>query len=111
MFRIQTANLPPEQQQRLHADFLANERDYLRMRDQLLPRYRGQWVAVSGGQVIAADRDLLKVSEAAAASGGHPYIALVGGEDRTVFRLRLTHFAPKCFTRCSSAGTRYTIAP
>ena len=44
MLRSQTANLSPEQQQRLHADFIANEQAYLRMRDSLLPTHRGQWV-------------------------------------------------------------------
>lgn len=88
MLSTQTANLPPEQRQRLHADFLANERAYLQMRDGLLPRYRGQWVAVQDGQVIAAGTDLLAVTAAAAAVGGHPYIALVGGEEAVVFRVR-----------------------
>lgn len=89
----QTANLPPEQQQRLHADFLANEQTYLHIRDSLLSQYRGQWVAVHDGRVIAASEDLLTVTEAAAASGGHPYIARVGEEDAVVFRVRRAVFA------------------
>lgn len=89
----QTENLPPEQQQRLHADFLANEQAYLQMRDSLLPQYRGQWVAVHDGRVIAAGEDLVTVTEAAAASGGHPYIAKVGEEDAVVFRVRRALFA------------------
>jgi hypothetical protein len=88
MFLTQTSNLPADQRQRLHADFLANEQAYLRLRDSLLPNYRGQWVAVHQGQVIAADKNLLAVTEAAAATGGHPYIALVGGEDTIQFRVR-----------------------
>jgi hypothetical protein len=93
MFRTQTANLPPEQKQRLHADFIANERTYLQMRDSLLSRYRGQWVAVANGKVIASGGNLLRVSEAAAAVGGHPYIALVGAEDQVVFRVRRAEFS------------------
>jgi predicted aspartyl protease len=50
-------------------------------------------VAVHQGQVIAADRNLLAVTEAAAATGGHPYIALVGGEDTIQFRVRRATFA------------------
>jgi predicted aspartyl protease len=91
--KLQTANLPPEQQQRLHADFLANEQTYLHIRDSLLLRYRGQWVAVHDGRVIAAGEDLLTVTEAAAVSGGHPYIARVGEEDAVVFRVRRAVFA------------------
>jgi len=83
-----TNKLPSEQHQRLHADFLANEQAYLRLRGSLLPQFRGQWVAVHGGRVIAAGTDLMSVTEAAASSGGHPYIALVGAEDAVVFRVR-----------------------
>jgi hypothetical protein len=89
----QTARLQPDQRQRLHADFLANEQSYLHMRDSLLSQYRGQWVAIHEGMVIAADTNLLKVTKAAAATGGHPYIALVGAEDTVVFRVRRVAFA------------------
>ena len=88
----QTANLPAEQKQRLHADFLANEQAYLKMRDRLLPGYRGQWVAIHGEQVVASGNDLLAVTEEAAACGGHPYIARVGEEDETVFCIRRAQF-------------------
>lgn len=93
MFANQTSNLAPEQRQRLHADFLANEQTYLRLRDSLLPQYLGQWVAVHDGRVIASGPDLLVVTEAADTTGGHPYIALVGGEDSVVFRVRTVAFA------------------
>jgi predicted aspartyl protease len=54
MLQIHTTNLPQDQQQRVHPDFLANEQAYLHMRDSLLGPYRGQWLAVQGGKVIAA---------------------------------------------------------
>jgi hypothetical protein len=92
MFLSQSSNLPADQRQQLHADFLANEQAYLTMRDGLLPQYRGQWVAVHQGRVIAASTSLLAVTEAAAAAGGHPYIALVGGEDSVQFRVRRATF-------------------
>jgi hypothetical protein len=41
MLRTESANLPPLEQQQLHADFLANEQSYLRMRDSLLATHRG----------------------------------------------------------------------
>src|SRR5262249_49238197 len=93
MFLTQTSNLPADQRQQLHADFLANEQAYLRMRDSLLQQYRGQWVAVHQGRVIAADTNLLAVTEAAAVTCGHPYIALVGGEDSVQFRVRRASFS------------------
>jgi hypothetical protein len=93
VFRSQTGNLPPEQRQRLHADFLANEQAYLQMRARLLPHHAGQWVAIHNGQVVAAGTDLPAVMEAAAQVGGHPYIAWVGEEDRVQFRVRRQEFS------------------
>jgi len=92
MLQIQTTNLSPHQQQALHADFLADEQAYLKMRDVLLPQYRGQWVAVHGGKIVASGANLLEVMEKASAGGGHPFIALVGAEDAAVFRVRRTVF-------------------
>jgi hypothetical protein len=93
MLQIQTTNLPQEQQQRLHPDFLANEQAYLRIRDSLLGPYRGQWVAVHDGKMIVAGTNLMEVMERASICGGHSYIALVGGEDAAVFRVRRAVFA------------------
>jgi hypothetical protein len=82
---------PPEPRRRLHADFLANERDYLRMRDDLLSRFRGQWVAIHGGRVVASGPDLMAAIESAGAGGSHPLVARVGAEDLP-FRLRRVEF-------------------
>ena len=92
MLQIQTVNLSCDQQKMVHPDFLADEQAYLKMRDGLLSQYHRQWVAVQNGKVIAAETDLMKVMEKAAASGGHPYIALVGAEDAAVFRVRRAVF-------------------
>jgi hypothetical protein len=88
MLPIQTTNLPLEQQQRLHADFLANEQWYLQMRDNLIASHAGQWVAVHNGHVVAAGLDLMAVTEAAAECSGHPFIARVGEEAKVIFRVR-----------------------
>jgi hypothetical protein len=93
MLQIHTANLSPKQQQMVHPDFLADEEAYAKMRASLLAQYRGQWVAVQGGKVIAAGNSLIAVMETASAGGGHPYIALVGAEDAAVFRVRRLVFA------------------
>jgi len=93
MLQIQTANLSQDQLQMVHPDFLADEQAYLKMRGSLLGPYRGQWVAVRGGNVIAASASLMEVMEKASAGGGHPYIALVGAEDAAVFRVRRSVFS------------------
>src|SRR3989442_407441 len=94
MIQLQTANLPRDQHQRLHPEFLANEQAYTKMRDSLLPQYRGQWVAVGGGKVLAAGANLLEVMEQASTCGGHPFFALVGAEDSVVFRARRAVYQP-----------------
>lgn len=93
MLQIETANLSQKQKQQLHPDFLANEQAYLKMRDSLLAQFRGQWVAVDNGNVLVAGPKLMDVMETAAASGAHPFIALVGAEDDVVFRVRRAVFA------------------
>lgn len=84
----QTAQLPKDQQKQLHPDFVANEQAYLEMRDRLLQQYRGQWVAVDCGKVLAAGTNVLDVMLEASHCGGHPFFALVGAEDSVVFRVR-----------------------
>jgi predicted aspartyl protease len=93
MLQIQTTKLTADQQSRLHADFLANEQAYLQMRDELLAQYRGKWVAVADGKVLADGENVLEVMETASTSGGHPYIALVGAENEAIFRVRRAEFA------------------
>lgn len=93
MLPTHTANLAPVQQKRLHPAFLANEQAYLQLRSGLLAQYRGQWVAVQNGNVIAASPDLMEIMDRASAAGGHPYVARVGVEDDVVFRVRRAVFA------------------
>jgi len=93
MLQTHTANLPQDQKQRLHPDFLANEQAYFHMRGSLVGLYGGQWVAVHGGKVIAAGFKLMEVMEKASTCAVHPYIALVGAEDAAVFRVRHAVFA------------------
>ena len=93
MLQTQTVNLPPDQLRRLHPEFLANEQAYLQMRDSLATHYRGQWVAVHGGSVIAAGPELMEVMDRASVAASHPYVALVGAEDAVVFRVRRVVFA------------------
>jgi hypothetical protein len=92
MLGTHSSNFPPEVRQRLHPEFLANEESYMRLRDSLLDRYRGQWVAVTAQGVVAASPNLLAVMEAASAHGGHPYVACVGMEESIVFRSRRAVF-------------------
>jgi hypothetical protein len=93
MLPTSTNRLAAEQRQQLHPDFLANEAAYLRMREGLLGEFRGQWVAVHQGQVVASGASVLAVMDMVGTVAGHPYVALVGHEGEVVFRARRSTFA------------------
>jgi predicted aspartyl protease len=77
-----TDDLPARERAHVHPDFLANEASYWQVRDSLLATYKGKWVAVESGRVVAEATDVLDILERVEAIGGHPYIALVGNEHR-----------------------------
>ena len=61
---IHTKGMSKEYKKYLHEDFLANEKHYWRMREELLRKYRGQWVAIHKGIVVASSEDVWKITEA-----------------------------------------------
>ncbi len=77
-----TDGLPQREKAYLPPDFLENEESYWRVRQTLLPRYQGKWVAVKVGQVVAEADGVFDILDSANKMGGHPYIARVGFEDR-----------------------------
>lgn len=84
---IQTKSLSEEYKKYLHEDFLANEEHYWRVREKLLNQYRGWWIAIHRGQVVASSKDVWEITEAVGKLGCHAYIAKVGEED-VVFKVR-----------------------
>jgi len=114
MLGIESANLPSEEQKRLHPEFLANEQDYLRMRDGLIPKYHGQWVAVDKGQVVASGHSLLDVMRTSSARGGHAFVACVGKEDEVIARFRRAvypydaNYAPTALPRITALFLNYS---
>lgn len=79
--------LPPEIAAQVHPDWRRNETEYWAKREELLPQYRGQWVAFAGGKVIAASRSSVEIVHSGQASGLHPFITCVGHEAEP-FRVR-----------------------
>jgi hypothetical protein len=45
---------PSDHPSPLPEDYLANEQSYTKMRPALVKKFRGKWVAVGGGKVIAS---------------------------------------------------------
>ena len=66
--------------------------DYWAMRDELLAKYPGKWVAVHKGRVIAVADDPLSIMEQAVAEDGYAYTNKVGDEDKIVIRQRRVSF-------------------
>ena len=44
------AELPPEVARRIHPDWQKNEAEYWAHRDELLPKYRDQWIGFANGR-------------------------------------------------------------
>lgn len=93
MPQIHSQNLSPTHKKHLHQEFLENERDYWEMRDRLMQKYQGQWVAIDGAQVVASGNDLFDVTDKVGKLRCHAYIARVGEEDSVVFTVRLREFS------------------
>ena len=84
--------LPHEFAQQLHPDRRRNEVDYWAMHDQLLARYRDQWVGFADGRVIAAGKSPVAVLHESEATGLHPFFVCVGREEEPC-RIRRSSFA------------------
>ena len=66
--------------------------DYWAMRDELLAKYAGKWVAVHKGRVLAVADEPLSIMEQALAEDGYAYTNKVGDEDKIVVRQRRLSF-------------------
>ena len=62
--------------------------DYWAMRDELLAKYSGKWVAVHKGRFVAVADEPLSIMEQALAEDGYAYTNKVGEEDKIVIRQR-----------------------
>lgn len=58
------------------------------MRDELLAKYLGKWVAVHKGRVVAVADEPMSIMEQALADDGYGYTNKVGDEDKIVIRQR-----------------------
>ena len=72
--------------------FEHDRQDYWAMRDELLAKYPGKWVAVHKGRVVAVGDDPLSIVNQALAEDGYAYTNKVGAEDKIVIRQRRVSF-------------------
>lgn len=73
--------LPPEIAELISPEWRRNETSYWSVREQLLPKYQGQWIGFSEGSVIASGTSPVAVFHAAEAAGRDPFVTCVGKED------------------------------
>jgi hypothetical protein len=92
MPQISIQNLSLTEKERLHKDFVENEKIYWELREEFLKQYWGKWVAIHAGEIVATGDDLLDVTDDVGELGCHAYIALVGQEDDLVFTVRRKEF-------------------
>jgi hypothetical protein len=88
--------LPPEIARQIDPDWRKNEAAYWAVRDQLLGKYRDQWIGFADGSVIASGSSPVAVFHAAEASGRKPFVTCVGHEDEPA-RMRRVSFAYDAF--------------
>jgi Family of unknown function (DUF5678) len=80
------------ERQLVEKGFEQDRLDYWAMRDELLARYSGKWVAVHKGRVVAVADEPLSIMEQALAEDGYAYTNKVGEEDKIVIRQRRVSF-------------------
>jgi hypothetical protein len=73
-------DMPPDIASRVHANWRKNEAEYWAQREQLLVRYRDQWVGFADGRVVVSGRRPVEVLHKAQQSGQHPFVVCVGHE-------------------------------
>ena len=83
--------ISPERQN-VEKGFEQDRQDYWAMRDELLIKYPGKWVAVHKGRVVCVADEPLSIMEQALAEDGYAYTNKVGDEDKIVIRQRRVSF-------------------
>jgi hypothetical protein len=84
--------LPPEIAKQIHPDWRKNELAYWAVRDQLMGKYKDQWVAFADDVVIASSVSPVEVLHAGQQSGRHPFVICVGKEAEPA-RIRRSTFS------------------
>ncbi len=84
--------LPPDIARQIHPDWHKNEAQYWAVRDQLLQKYRDQWIGFADGAVKVAASTPLEVFLALRQSTRHLFVVRVGHEDEPWYRIHRTDF-------------------
>lgn len=82
-----------ERLKEIEEGFRKDEQDYWKMRDELFKKYKGKWVAVHKGRVVACGDDMIELIQASLKEDGYAYTNKVGDEDKLRFKRRRVSFA------------------
>jgi predicted aspartyl protease len=83
--------LPPEIAKQIHPEWRKNEADYWAVREELLAKYKDQWIGFADGRVVASGRIPVEVLDASEAAAEHSFFTCVGHEDQPI-RMRRASF-------------------
>jgi len=73
--------------------FEQDKRDYWAMREEILPKLKGKWVAVHKGKVVAVGDDMISIMDKALSGDGYAYANKLGEEDKIIIKNRRIEFA------------------
>ena len=74
--------------------FEQDKRDYWAIREELLPKLKGKWVAVHKGKVVAVGDDMISIMDKALSEDGYAYVNKLGEEDKIIIKSRRDVSAP-----------------
>ncbi|MBI1922991.1 hypothetical protein HYR99_01940 [Candidatus Poribacteria bacterium] len=72
--------------------FKQDRQDYWEMREEVLAKYSGKWVALHKGCVVGVGDNPLSIMEGALAEDGYAYTNKAGEDDKIVVRQRQVLF-------------------
>jgi len=73
--------------------FEQDKADYWAMRDGLLLKHKGKWIAIHKGKVVAVGDDMISIMDEALTEDGYAYVNKLGEEDKIIIRNRRVKFA------------------
>ena len=73
--------------------FEQDKRDYWAMREELLPKLKGKWVAVHRGRVVVVGDNMISIMDKALSEDGYAYVNKLGEEDKIIIKSRRIEFA------------------
>jgi len=82
-----------EELETVQSGFEQDKKDYWAIRNEIMPTYKGKWVAVHKHKVVAIGDDMLSILEKALSEDGYAYANKLGEEDKIIVQKRRIEFS------------------